>query len=529
MKKLFNLLLISSAMLLASCDPNPVASSSEAPLPSSSETRKDEDFATLVAKMIETKSYTVSKYYQVVGKDSRTDVSTGMSKQFGPKALAQYNPETGAFLSGELINGEQGVFSFSIDNGSFVLGDFDKLCGNKDIDDLYYTPLTFSNMENWYKKNGSNAYESMDPDTLQAISTVSGLTAMASSMGIAFDFQAATATVEGDVITIVMDAYFDIEMGPVAAAKVVISDIGKTNNEVVANYLKSPTNVAPSTAWSATQLAEINTYFGSSKAIELPFPNKATYALSVTGQPAYQEVMIRDYLAGDIRGNYGAQLIRAGFENITESGDKANVYQKEVTDSDGLSTYTLYVSYSSQSTLAETYGTETASLFPNGLFQIEGVYSFSYTGITNGSLADVDSWLNSHLPTADVYPSLAASFPSASQASIIDDTEAYNAYFRSSLGLSFDYFDAAYSCSIMVADENAAKAAMASYLSAIKAKSWFSQQQGGDETLSYYYADSQKQYGIQVSLSTTKDGTYQGAVTIAFLDYSEIASSALNA
>jgi hypothetical protein len=47
--------------------------------------------------------------------------------------------------------------------------------------------------------------------------------------------------------------------------------------------------------------------------------------------------------------------------------------------------------------------------------------------------------------------------------------------------------------------------------------------------LSYYYADSQKQYGIQVSLSTTKDGTYQGAVTISFLDYSEIASSALNA
>lgn len=528
MKKLFNLLLLSSALLLAACDPNPVLSSSE-PLPSSSETKKDEDFAELVAKMVETKSYTVTKYYQVVGQDSRTDVLNGMSKQFGPKAMAQYNPETGAFLSGQIINGEQGVFSFSLDNGSFVLGDFDKLCGNKDIDELYYTPLTFSNMENWYKKNGSNAYESMDPDTLQAISTVSGLTAMASSMAIAFDFQAATATVEGDVITIIMDAYFDIEMGPVAAAKVVISDIGKTENEVVANYLKSPTNVAPSTAWSLAQLAEINTYFGGSKAIELPFPNKASYALNVTGQPAYQEVMIRDYLAGDIRGNYGAQLIRAGFENITETGDQANVYQKEVKDNDGLSTFTVYVSYSSQAKIAEEYGADTASLFPNGLFQIEGVYSFSYEGVKNGTLADIDSWLNNHLPTMGVYPALATYYPAGSTASIEDDTEAYNAYFRSSLGLSFDYFDAAYSCSVAIADENAAKAAMASYLSALKAKSWISQQQGGDETLSYYYADSQKQYGIQVSLSRTKDGTYQGAVSITFLDYSEIASSAANA
>ena len=515
--------------MLAACGtPKKPVVSNQSQIPSSSEQLNGKTFTELVAEMVETKSYTVQKFYQVVGSnDQRTDMTVGISKQFGPKAMAQYDSDDGSFLNGEIINLNQGIFSYSKNNGEFVLGDFDKLSGDKDIDDFYYTPLTFLDLSNWYKKNDGVTYETMDPDAMSAISTVSGLTNMANTLMIAFDFISAKATVENNVITILMDAYFDIEMAPVAAAKVVISDIGTTKDEAVENYLKNPREVAPATTWSETQLVTINEYFGADKAIELPFPNRASYAISAVGQPTYQEVMIRDYLSGDIRSSYGAQLLRAGFENITEEGDTANVYEKEVEDANGLSTFTVYVSYSSNAKLVEDYGVNVASLYPNGLFQIEAVYSYSLTGVTNGSIAQVDGWVSNHF-ASNAFPSLATAFSNASKASIQDDTAGYNAYFRQSLGISFDYFDRVATSKIYIESEDDAKAAIADYLVLVKANGFVNQdQKSTDFSKGYYFGDAGKTFGIQVDLAYKKDGAYDGAVMISFLDYSEVASAAL--
>ncbi|MBP5091239.1 MAG: hypothetical protein J6328_01595 [Bacilli bacterium] len=531
MKNRNALLALTLTILLSSCgiggNRSSLPSSASSEVPTSSKSVEDEkDIATLMGELVASKSYKVEKYYQVVNGDSRADVPMGLSKQFGSKALAQYDVETGDFLGGSIINLDQGVFSYALKDGSLLLGEFEKLSGDKDIDDLYYTPLALSDMSNWTKNQDSGVYTTTNEDYLDAVATISGLTTLANSMLIEFSYAKAVASVEGESITIVMNAYFDITAPSVAAAKIVISDIGGTKDKAVEDYLKNPKMVEASTSWNEGQLAIIDKYYGEDKAIELPFPKGASYALSVVGYAAYQEAMIRDYLSGDLRASYGAQLLRAGYENITQEGDGANVYEKEVADSEGTSTYTLYVSYSSQSQLAKDYGADVASLYPNGLFQIEAVYAYVLNGVNNGTVEAVESWLKSHV-SATAFPSLTGAFACAERASIQDDTDGFNAYFRQSLGLSFNYFDAVASATFVITDEQEAKSAISAYLALVKDKGWVNQDaEASDLSKGYYFGDSGKHYGVQVALKY-QNGSYSGSVEIAFLDYSDIASEAL--
>ena len=147
--------------------------------------------------------------------------------------------------------------------------------------------------------------------------------------------------------------------------EITIHDIGTSSNDVVSAYVENPTYVYETpTDWSNDDKQLFEDYFNHK---QMPLVPSASYSYSLEGKDTYDGVNIiyTDYGCGDQLAAYGALLLEAGFEKVSDTEYKL----VETNDAaNKTTTYLVEMAYVSPSTPS---GLHTIGFYyPEGVFQM---------------------------------------------------------------------------------------------------------------------------------------------------------------
>lgn len=357
MKKNILLLGLAAGMLLAACQPKSDVSSSEVA------SSKEEISSSVVTPSsssssseatIDRKAALISFMRKVADNNLTVEVNglfEGKTYWLGTQAvLFEEADESGATTrQGYLVNGKQGIFKYSLDAAgtALTLGAF--VDPSTDITDALICPaVTFT--------SSIFADYLLSAGGTELIYTFDLASLLNDQYGVYFvRYMLSVASLGSSVLKFVtsLSLILNAEDPTQATVSVALQDssgiyshnavmtaFGSTENAVVSEYLKNPTEVKAPTDWSATAKKAINDVF-KTDADKIVFPTGlVTYAFA--DSPAYDDnnkvngVTFSAY-NGDIRTAYTALLEKAGYTKnydycgANSTGDAVMGYTIEIT------------------------------------------------------------------------------------------------------------------------------------------------------------------------------------------------------
>lgn len=307
-----------------------------------------------------------------------TDSTIMKTEFYGKKAryttyLGDYAGKDGYSDGGVLVNGTQGIFDFTIENGAVVLGAIETVNSELLIPDAYYTPADLAGTgDKWVAGIDDDTWTSTDAALGGSILSLDGYSGYSSTGTFA-----STLVFNGDDVELECD--YTPKKGTATTAKGVLTAVGTTTNAVVTAYLASPSVLPNPSGWTPDQKTALDGFLGTA----IPFPTGATYAMSFSSdKDTMDEVSgftITDFASGDIVDSYKAQIEAAGWTysadrstpeaDITNWGYAMYLYEKPLSDATattGAMIYSLQVDFIPTSALDEGQRV----YYPNGQMQI---------------------------------------------------------------------------------------------------------------------------------------------------------------
>ena len=258
----------------------------------------------------------------------------------------------------------QGIVSFTMYGSSLGVGAFATTNVNLGITDIYQLTVEGMLSGEYTYSEEKGVYVSTDRYSKAVLANLAfgGYTQLVS------DSLDITAKYENDSLVFTADygvTYFDIvEVNTTAHVTVTVSNLGKTRNEVLENYVANPdyTYVAP-TEWSNGAKEcfdeDYNGYYP-------PFIEGLSYSWKYgrgVSEGNYT-VRVEDYWAGDLTTDYARILEREGFTPVTNPAYVE--YVKTVEDELLIHKYSVKMKFYAP-TDKDSDGMEYGFLFPNGV------------------------------------------------------------------------------------------------------------------------------------------------------------------
>ncbi|MCH3966270.1 MAG: hypothetical protein LKE52_01315 [Bacilli bacterium] len=375
------------------------SSSSSKATSSTSKAMEKEDYKDkldeLIAALGEKKGYTL------------TYASGNVEKIIGEEAFLQYGTSSSgtAFRNGILKNGQQGYFSYTVENNAVSLQK--ALSPNKDakIADMYEamigdTAYDLSGLTGL--KQDANYWDTFTSKTATDIAIVAPIaTGYTVSQLTARDYSIKQFSVQLDNDL----KGFSVNIGMLDAKQVshdvsfTIAAIGEaTTDDVVSAYLASPVVAPAPTAFSTAMQGYMTELVNEVIPITGFTVGMSENAYNTEGN-AYSSgdtlstVQINDYFCGDITDAYKATLIASNwvYTGTNTSGTlffKKTISANSLADRKGEIYYEVAVQYNSGSTWNDTK----KLVYPNGLF-IVAVLGKIEAGFTTASVADANTYL----------------------------------------------------------------------------------------------------------------------------------------
>lgn len=522
MKKNILLLGLAASLILAGCA-KPETNSSVGD--QSSETSSSESSSSENAAQVRRDA--MVKFMRAVAPNNATVTSSGLvsSKSYwlGTKAVVFEGTSTSGAVEkyGYLVNGNQGIFQFSLDAAgtTVTLGDFAD--PSTDITEILVNPsLVFATMtaftEFFLGAGGTGLVYTFDVSSIMSSSKVgqyfvgymlalSGLNSSLASYVTALSLTLDDGNGTGASINATLDLTA-LQYG-VAKQSATIGAIGETTYKVVEDYLKNPIEVQAPTDWSAAAKRAINSVFGTN-ASKVIFPTGlVTYAFtdgaltqtnSTTGSEETVGVSFVSY-GSNITDEYAALLTKAGyaenadFSGTNSSGDVVKGYTIETTAATATSGATYLLAQIAYSTEDKT---TTVQIYyaKNGL---------EYKDLTldeaNTKVAALNKSIYFDIPTlpaSDLVTGVA-----------ITDYSGATGY------EDYKYF---WRAQISIAKESDALAYAQSYVATVKNYSDSGKYTFAKDGAVVYFATYSGQTAaiLEVDVSYDKAGAYAGAVTI---------------
>ncbi|MDY6093732.1 MAG: hypothetical protein SPI58_01665, partial [Candidatus Enteromonas sp.] len=448
-----------------------------------------EQFLSYLTSLNETHRYTARLSYSVLSEDGEEHMFPyGIQEQYGDQALLWLDEER-AINSGVLINGEQGVFDFSIANGELVLGNFSFFDAGEPMGELYSTPIDFANPRYWVEDE-EGGFHSNSRQVSSALTSLSGLLDLENHYGVEFSAGTAFASLSENGFSVAMDALLEGEVS--ARGYIEVVDIGETKNQIVEDYLKNPRVVTARTKWSDDDLTTISHYFAG----DLPFPEGASYTLSVNSLDDYLEVIIADCASGDLSASYKAQLEALGYHVEFKSEHSQYVAEKETVGEKEIATDVVIFSYFSQSEIEQAYGKETAEFYPYGRFQIEAYTDTVEIHTYEEGIAALAKY--SQFPTP--------SFSDVSHTVINDLTESFEAYLSAYVTVSF-YCE----------NQTVATANLNAYAEVLKEAGFTLDADSTETHIALTSSTGEKAKYVDLNLALTEDNSYLGYFEVTYI------------
>ncbi|MDY5440903.1 MAG: hypothetical protein SPG64_01600 [Candidatus Enteromonas sp.] len=491
MKK--SLVLLLSAFLLVSCgDPNVDANGTSSPIEESPSATSEATFFDYLDSIEATHRYAAHLFYSIVSDSGEEKLfSYGIQEQYGDEALLWMDEEDPSVNAGVLINGDQGVFDYSIQDGQILVEGFSFFDGGYGIGELYDSPVSFTSHRLWYEDE-ENLYHTNSNSIAASVASLTGLADLENSYGIELTAGSVYGSVSEDGQGIELSMETTMGGQVVAKGYITITDIGTASNEVVENYLESPTVFKAKTGWSEEDNAVISQYFSAT----LPFPEGATYTLSVSGLSSHGEVLIADCASGDLSSSYKAQLESNGYTVTYDTDHSMYVAEKSVTESQVITEHTVYFTFFSKSTIAQLYGEETASLYPYGRFQIEAYSSSTKINTYEEGIAALAKYEDFPTP----------SFNGVSHCVIADYSDSYAPYL--SVFVLVDFY-----CE----DQATALQNLTAYVQTLISLGYVADSASTDYDVILQDSSVSTKKKIEIALSLSSTGVYQGYFEVAYI------------
>jgi hypothetical protein len=374
------------------------SSSSKAASSTSKEMEKEDYKAKLddlLAALGEKKGYTL------------TAASGNVEKIIGEEAFLQYGTTSAgvAFKNGILKNGDQGYFSYEVENNAVVLQK--GLSPNKDakiidIFEAFFGSSAYDLSGLTGLKQDANYWDTFTTKTATDIAIVAPIaTGYTVSQLTSYDYSIKQFSVQLDSDL----KGFSVNIGMLDAKQVshdvsfAISAIGAaTTDDVVSAYLASPVAVAAPTAFSAamqgymTELVnEVIPISGFTAGMSERVYNTEGETYSSGDTLGY--TTIQDCFCGDITDAYKATLIANSWVYMGQNTSGTLFFKKTITatslaDRKGEIYYELAVQYYGTSSMNDTQ----KLIYSNGLF-IVGVYGKMEGAYSTDSVDDANTYL----------------------------------------------------------------------------------------------------------------------------------------
>lgn len=331
-KRALFLAVLSAGMLLTACGENPEASST-------SSTPSD-----TTSQVLEARRKALAGFINNIGANNVTMSISGTSTSYkryylGADAfVAESADSTEVQQAGILVNGDQGFFYFTIENGAVNISSCAGL-GN-DITGYFIVPSMLANddFQKYYNLEGQGYVYQLD--TKQMIKDVRYLYYLCNLLGFDGSKYQYTSSLTLTLNEDGSEAKLKLVLksgGQTATQIATFTNFGTTDVKAVSDYLKNPQEIKAPTSFTETTQNAIESLFGE-HAEDVIFPTglaTATFGDSpMTSSNQLVAVEWQNY-GEDLRKPYAKLLTAAGFEfggsEVSESDNLTHyLYQKEI-------------------------------------------------------------------------------------------------------------------------------------------------------------------------------------------------------
>lgn len=410
-------------------------------------------------------------------------------------------------LSGILQNGEQGLASFTLKNGSVDIEGFYGLGKVKTALDVYGDPFSpfFASVSDWKASSLTNKtnFTTQKEDLIEDFASLMGMQTYVTYIN------EVKLTVDYQKMSLYYSAILSNE-----EYGFYINDIGLTSSSKVESYVALPSKMEARNEWNEEDKAKIQANFELDK---LPFLTGSGYSLSLSSYD--KKLSISDYTSGDLTDSYTKQLTDAGWtdhgkedshmgyeeETLSYSLPKKNKY-------DGETEYKVTIRYLPNDILAP----KDQKAFPNGKF--EAVFVSITTPYSNTS-ANEDN-LNAYLEEKGLgkFPKLSLN-GLASEVTFEDVLEANNESVKTGIEMGLlteeDYYTFACYVTLSIEKEGDARNILTSYIGLLEtAGLTYSEQYSNIQSDYYVYLKDRLEVGMRIAKNDDK--SYAKKLTIFF-------------